>query len=115
MERMQRNEDNYMRVLNRLFAFYKQQKQEKLKKEYLVYLEHCLGRMVATRFKIFLSYAYDPAIQKKMKQFDKELKEAYPEVYHAVINKPVKLLRMTNYYVYPLAVCLFRWMERVKK
>ena len=78
-------------------------------------IEHCLGRMAATRFKIFLSFRYDPVIRRRMKQFDQELKISYPNVYYAVINKPVKLLRLTKYYFYPLAQILFQWKERMNK
>jgi len=115
MEKMQKNERNYMRVLDRLLAFYEEQKRVGLHENYLLYLEHCLGRMAATRFKIFLSFSYDPAIRHKMKQFDRELKMSYPKIYHAVINKPVKILRLTDYYFYPLAQLLFQWKERMNK
>lgn len=115
MKSMQKNEVNYTRVLKRLLSYYEEQ-QEKGAPDYcLTYLEHCLGRMAATRFKIFLSAPYDRNIQRKMKAFDRKLKENYPKVHGAVINKPVLLLRKSGYRLYPAAQKVFYWKERIKK
>lgn len=115
MQSMQRNEINYSRVLKRLLAYYQEQKKKGLSESYLAYLEHCIGRMAATRFKIFLSFPYDSSIKGKMKEFDGELKKNYPKIYRAVINKPVLLLRKTNYHLYPLAQKVFQLKERMRK
>lgn len=71
--------------------------------------------MAATRFKIFLSFPYDRSIPGKMKAFDRNLKERYPRIYAAVINKPVLLLRKSGYLLYPAAHLAFYWKERIKK
>ena len=114
MKSMQKNELNYTKVLNRLLSYYEEQKEKGLSEDYLAYLEHCLGRMAATRFKIFLSFPYDRKIRDRMKAFDEELKSRYPRVYDAVINKAVLLLRKTGYRLYPAAQKVFQMKERVK-
>lgn len=115
MQSMQRNEINYNRVLKRLLAYYEEQQEKGLSESCLAYLEHCLGRMAATKFKIFLSFPQSPEVKEKMKQFDAELKTRYPKIYGAVINKPVLLLRKTNYGLYPLAQKVFELKERMRK
>ena len=115
MKSMQKNEVNYTRVLDRLLAYYEEQQRRKIPVYCLTYLENSLGRMAATRFKIFLSFPYDRSISGKMKAFDRNLKECYPRVYAAVINKPVLLLRKSGYLLYPAAHLAFYWKERIKK
>ena len=115
MKSMQKNEVNYNRVLNRLLAYYDEQQKKRIPAYCLTYLENSLGRMAATRFKIFLSFPYDKGIPGKMKAFDRNLKECYPRVYAAVINKPVLLLRKSGYLLYPAAHLAFYWKERIKK
>ena len=115
MKSMQKNEVNYTRVLDRLLAYYEAQQRRKIPVYCLTYLENSLGRMAATRFKIFLSFPYDRSISGKMKAFDRNLKERYPRIYAAVINKPVLLLRKSGYLLYPAAHLAFYWKERIKK
>ena len=115
MKSMQKNEVNYTRVLDRLLAYYEEQQRRKIPVYCLTYLENSLGRMAATRFKIFLSFPYDRSIPGKMKAFDRNLKERYPRIYAAVINKPVLLLRKSGYLLYPAAHLAFYWKERIKK
>ncbi len=115
MKSMQKNEINYTRVLNRLLEFYREQQQSKASGDCLAYLEHCIGRMTATRFKIFLSFPLSFEIPKKMRAFDRELKETYPAVYAAVRNRAVQVLRRTDYLAYVPAHLLFRIKERMKK
>lgn len=114
MSRMQKNEVNYDRVLNRLFAFYREQQERKIPEYYLVYLEHVLGRMTATRMKIYLSFPFRWEIRGKMQKFDRDLKKRYPKVYDAVINRAVWLLRKSNYWLYPAEHLLF-WIKERKK
>ena len=115
MKSMQKNEVNYTRVLDRLLAYYEEQQRRKIPVYCLTYLENSLGLMAATLFKIFLSFPYDKGIPGKMKAFDRNLKECYPRVYAAVINKPVLLLRKSGYLLYPAAHLAFYWKERIKK
>lgn len=107
MRSMQRNEDNYTRVLNRLLAYYAILREEAVPEYCLAYLEHCIGRMTATRFKIFLSFPWSREVQSRMVAFDKGLKTEYPAVYNAVINRSVILLRKTGYSLYPAARAIF--------
>lgn len=115
MKSMQKNEANYDRVLKRLLDFYQEQKKRGCEKYALVYLENSIARMVASRFKIFLSFPYQKDISASMRAFDKELRSRYPAIYAAVTNRAVLLLRRTDYKIYYLAHKLFRIKERLRK
>lgn len=111
-ERMQKNEDNYDRVLQRLFSYYDGCRDNGISKRKQQYMEHVLGRMVATRIKIFLSFPYDKQIQTSIREFDCNIKKNYPKVYAAVINRAVKILRKTGYHTYALAKAAYSLAER---
>jgi glycosyltransferase involved in cell wall biosynthesis len=114
-ERMQKNQENYDRVLKRLLAYYEEQKRKGAPDYVLVYLEHTLGRMAASRMKIFLSFPYSKDVGRKMRRFDEELGRKYPKIYDAVQNKAVLFLRKTNYRTYFAARFTFQMKERLKK
>lgn len=111
---MQRNEANYDRVLDRLFAFYEEQQKERAPDEVMVYLENVLGRMAASRMKIYLSFPYGKEIPGKMRDFDRRLLEQYPKVYKAVINRAVLFLRKTDYRAYFAAWMAYHMKEGIK-
>lgn len=114
MSRMQKNEINYDRVFNRLLAFYREQQEKGVPDYLLAYLEHVLGRMTATRMKIYLSFPFRWSIRSKMQKFDENLKRQYPKVYHAAIHQAVWLLRRSHYWLYPVEHLLF-WIKERKK
>ena len=113
MKSMQKNAVNYDKVLGRLLAYYQEQQKRKIATYRLVYLENSIGRMVASRFKIFLSFPYSRKIAEEMRHFDRELHARFPNVYQAVRNKAVRLLRKTDYKTYYLAHKAFRIKERL--
>lgn len=115
MKRMQKNQENYDRVLNRLFAFYEEQETKNAPGYVMVYLENTIARMVASRFKIFLSFPYDKGIPGEMRRFDGNLFTKYPKIYDAVRNRAVLLLRRTDYRAYLAARLLFKIKEGLKK
>lgn len=115
MKSMQKNAANYDRVLGRLLDYYQEQQRQGIATYRLVYLENSIGRMVASRFKIFLSFPYSPAVAKEMRHFDRNLHAKFPNVYQAVRNRAVWLLRKTDYKTYYLAHKAFRIKERLRQ
>ncbi|MCI7814459.1 MAG: glycosyltransferase family A protein [Lachnospiraceae bacterium] len=111
---MQKHEQNFDRVLERLLAYYDQKKAEKIPQCYLTYMESILARMVSSRFKIFLSYPICKREREKMVQFDRKLKRQHPDVYARVTNKAVWMLRYSSYRLYPAAKKVFDISERWK-
>jgi glycosyltransferase involved in cell wall biosynthesis len=112
-ERMKRNAKNYDQVMKRLLRYYRQYQKNKGTPMYLMYMEHVLARMFASRMKIFLSCAYSKRIRQDMQAYDRVIKENYPNVYRAVINKPVRLMRRTNYLLYGPVRAAYYWKERL--
>lgn len=111
---MQRHEENFERVLNRLFLYYEEQKKNGIPQYYLSYIEMILARMTASRFKIFLSYPLSGKEKKAMTQFDRTLKKKYPMIYKGMTNKAVWALRYSSYMLYPAAKKAFDVSERWK-
>lgn len=114
IRKMKRNADDYDKVLKRLLAFYEEQA-PKLQPEKLRHMEHVLGRMAASRIKIYLSQPYSGENRKAIKSFEDSVKTNYPAVYHAVRNKAVLLLRRSNYRFYIFARAAYYWKERLSQ
>lgn len=115
MESMRKNAANYDRVLHRLLDYYKSLKENGEPAGTLRYLENALGRMAASRFKIYLSFPCGKDVKKEMIQFDKMLQREYPAVYGAVKNRAVLALRASGYRLYLPAHAAFCAQERLKK
>lgn len=107
MEKMQRNEQNFDKVLRSLLRFY-----DRLGKELpcsrpkITYLENLLARIAAGKYKIMLSQKASGEKKRQMKAFDQKLKNQYPAIYHANINPAVKLLRKSGFGLYGIACVL---------
>ena len=109
LEKMQKNEQNYDKVLSSLLSFY-QQLGERLpctdiKKRYIAGL---IARVIAGKFKIMLSFPPSAEKKQQLRQYDRTLKEQYRDIYDSNINKAVSLLRKTQYHTYYLANMLVR-------
>ncbi|MDO5424144.1 MAG: glycosyltransferase family A protein [Eubacteriales bacterium] len=115
MKSMQKNAENYDRVLNRLLAYYRELQKKQDPTYVRTYFENALGAMAASRFKIYLSFPYGKQTKKEMIQFDKTLQASYPNVYSAVRNKAVLALRKSGYLLYLPAHAAFCIQERLKK
>lgn len=113
INKMQKNQENFDRVLTRMFDFY-QDCYKKLTPEKLSYVNQYLARVVASRFKIFLSFPYSKQTKAEMKAFDEKVKEDYPEIYHAVKQKAVLMLRKSGYCLYFAAQWMYKLSERMK-
>lgn len=109
MDKMQKNEQNYDKVLASLLHFYQQLGQEipctQARKQYIARI---IARVIAGKFKIMLSFPPSAEKKQQMKQYDKHLKEQYRDIYDSNINKAVLLLRKTQYHTYYLANMLVR-------
>lgn len=106
LEKMQKNEENYDRVLLSLLDFWKVCKSGRTacNGQKLNYIERIIARTVSGKIKIMLSYPKSRKAKEKLKKFDYELSEKYPSIYAANQNKAVSLLRKSKYVLYPAAV-----------
>lgn len=104
IEKMQRNEKNYDKVLDSLTKFYGKLGSEiPCTQEKKAYIACLIARVVAGKLKIMLSF---PATKEKKQQiirFERKLKDNYSEIYYSNINRAVTLLRKTKYHTYYLA------------
>lgn len=109
LEKMQKNEQNYDKVLSSLLSFYQQLGKQlpctESKKRYIAGL---IARVIAGKFKIMLSFPPSTEKKQQLRQYDRTLKEQYRDIYDSNINKAVSLLRKTQYHTYYLANMLVR-------
>lgn len=114
ISRMQRNEENFDRVLNRMLAYYEECQQKNMSPAKQAYMEQFLARLVASRFKIYLSYPCDKEIKRRMREFNKKIREEYPRIYAVIRNRAVRLLQCSNFWLYPLAQYTYKKKEGIK-
>lgn len=109
IEKMQRNEKNYDRVIASLLAFFsKLGKEIPCSEEKRNYIASIIARVVAGKIKIMLSFPTTRDKKQELQMFDEQLKTVYPEVYSSNINKAVSLLRKSGFALYYPASLLVR-------
>lgn len=72
------------------------------------YLERAAARIVASQYKIYLSYDDVKKYKRITKTLDKKIKDVYPKIYKANVSKPVQLLRATGFILFGTASRLVR-------
>lgn len=109
IDKMQRNEENYDKVIDSLLGFYKKLNDIPLCSEVKrSYIANIIARIVAGKIKIMLSFTASIEKKKQMVIFDEMLKRDFPQIYECNVNKAVKMLRRTNYMAYLPACVLVR-------
>lgn len=113
ISRMQRNEENFDRVLNRMLAYYEECKGNNMSDAKIIYMEKFLGRLVTSRFKIFLSYPRSKEIKQRMQEFDNRICNEYGHIYQQISNSAVKLLQYSKFRLYCLAQYMYKKKEGI--
>ncbi len=109
MEKMQKNETNYDKVINSLLAFYKDLTEKKsCSDEKRHYIAGIIARVAAGKIKIMLSFPASSQKKKELKAFDESLRVEYPEIYNSNRNKAVDMLRKSRYLLYGLASAMVK-------
>lgn len=109
MEKMQKNEENYDKVLGSLFDFYKKLGGDiECSIEKKKYIANIIARVVAGKIKILLSFPASAEKKQELVLFDAELKKEFPEIYQCNVNKSVAVLRSSNYLMYNFASKMVR-------
>lgn len=114
IKKMQKNEEQYDRVLESLFAFY-----DTLgfavacSPEKKAYIASLIARIIAGKIKILLSYPISMKKQRDLKSLDKRLRTEYPEIYDRNQNTGVRLLRKTGYLLFvPMSLAVKRYYAK---
>ncbi len=111
IEKMQRNEKNYDKVLLSLLDIYKKLGVEiPCSKEKKGYIAGIIARTIAGKIKIILSYPASNKRRERLIKLDQRIKNKYPEIYYQNKNKALALLRISRYRLYRPASNLARWM-----
>ena len=100
---MQKNISHHLGVLDTLLNYYANLSSEDISAPKLRYMERGIGRILSSQFKIYLSLPISKAVKLDMITLDSKIKIQYPNIYQAVINKSVWLLRKSHYSLYGIA------------
>ena len=120
LKNMQKNRKQYVRVLKRLFSYYKECREGKIAcpQANLKYIENALALAYVSYFKILLSFPMRKKVKKYMEKMEAGLRKKFPEVYKKVSNPAVRSLRKSRYYIYPVAhvavVCWNWWKKELQ-
>lgn len=115
---MQLRESEHLKVLVSLLNFYQtnyaQEISSGLEGKRRYYVSQMINRVIASQFKIYLSFGPQKEKKEKIRKLDKELKEQYPILYSEQKNKVVRFLRKTRFCLYrPVAFAV--WVFLIKK
>jgi len=77
------------------------------------YMEHFIARFYAGYIKVLLLMPKGKESLTRLVETEQMLKEKYPDIYAANINRAVKLLRSSNYRLYDLAAFLIKFRKTV--
>ena len=112
ISKMQRNAENFDRVMKRVLAYYDEMERLGVEEYCLIYAKNLIARLLASRMKIFLSYPCSHQIKKEMMNYDRTIKTTHPQIYRSVIQPAVIWMRRTCYLAYYPARILYYWKER---
>lgn len=111
LDKMQKNEQNYDKVIGSLLKFYKRLGCEiscsEKKKDYIAGI---IARVIAGKVKIMLSFPASNEKKKELIQFEHGIRRDYPDIYSRNKNKALLLLRMSRYLLYYPASKMVRRM-----
>lgn len=104
---MQKNCAHHEMVLTHLLEFYKEEA-ERLTPEKKAYVAEGVAKILTSQYKIYLSYPAEAVHKNQIVAWDKRIKKEFPDIYHSVTNRAVKMLRHSGYGLYRLASYLCR-------
>lgn len=108
IRKMQEREEQHRKVLFRLLEYFEKIKGEQRNEAAVGYVADGIARMLTSQFKIYLSFEPSKIQKEKIRELDSHISDCYPEIYHAVRNKFVKLLRLSGYHLYGAACFCLR-------
>lgn len=113
LDKMQKNELNYDKVICSLLNFYQKLGGEiSCSEDKKNYIAGIIARVIAGKIKIMLSFPASCRKKKELVQFEQKIRCEYPEIYSYNKNKALSLLRMSRYLLYYPASKMVRQMYR---
>lgn len=110
--KMQEREEQHRKVLFRLLEYFRQVRMGD-NSAAAAYIASGIARMLVSQFKIYLSLRPSTQHKEQVVQLDAMILNDYSEVYHAVTNRYIKLLRLSRYHLYWLAAICLRLKLRI--
>ncbi|MCI8455399.1 MAG: glycosyltransferase family 2 protein [Lachnospiraceae bacterium] len=100
-EKMRSQCGQHGHVLCRLLRFYENCLPE-LSQYKADFLAGSIARMAVSQYKIFLSFPASSVYYQKIRTLEKHLQQKYRPIYRHIRHPAILLLRMTNYFFYPV-------------
>lgn len=106
---MQKNCTHHEKVLLELLNYYREHMQsfDEASKRYF---EKGIAKILVSQIKIYLSFPTKKEYKQRIISWDTKIRQEYPCVYQAVVNKSVWMLRKSHYHIY----CVASWLCRRK-
>ena len=115
IKKMQEKESQHYRVLCHLLEYFDSQAREHLSPKVGKYIANGIARVLASQFKIYLSFKPSREYKYKLRQLDSYIFKYFPEVYYSMQNKAVILLRISHYKLYAVASITLRLMLKIRR
>lgn len=109
IDKMQKNEQNYDKVISSLLKFYSNvKKSSECSEQKKSYIASLIARIIAGKMKIMLSFPTSSGKKRDLEKFDQQIRQDFPDVYQKNQNKAVAMLRCSHYWLYYPASILVR-------
>lgn len=108
---MQKNINDHLRVVRSLIEFYLNIYTEaaSVDNQRRFYIEGMINRVIASQFKIYLSFGPSRMWKRELIKFDQEIRRKSAVLYDRQRHKAVRMLRSTHFILYAPAAWLAKW------
>jgi len=96
MENMKKRCKQHEQVLEHLLKYFDEFKED----DYRFCMARIAARVVTSQYKIYLSFGKDH--KEKLIKMENYIRNKYPEIYNSVKNPAIRILRISNYFLYGL-------------
>lgn len=107
---MQRNREQHMRVLRHLLEFFGEAAEATEAQRR--YMASGIALVLENQFQIYISMGLQKGIRGELESLDQEIREKYPDVYHAVSKRSIDILRISKYKLLPFAAMVYKVVKR---
>lgn len=112
IKNMQKNREQHKNIMRSLIHFYRLRKAKGDSEIVLFYLARGIAKMETNQVQIALSLPIGKQAKKELIGCEKEIKKNCPMAYWANEKRSIKLLRNSNYMMYPIASIVWKMINR---
>lgn len=111
---MAKNKFQHLKVFYRLLEYYRWARARKeTTAGQLKYLEHGIALIFKSQYKVFLCCRYTGALKKELMDFDRNIRQDYPEIYNRINSRAVEIIRMFHFGMFGPSCFAFKCISRI--